>query len=346
MGVRKCIFAVAPAGVLAGVLMNQPIFAMISGPSSYLGTIDDFVAHWTSVNADALAGGGLVTRSGEGLPELLALRAALETATNEVEAMLNGKEMARARVENGKRDLLARGQELGRRLRGLMEVDSPFLAALPEMPQQSAGQELFLRPMRDCSNIWTRIAADGVTVTLSGGFGLNGFNSLLLTLGTRYTELSAAESDLKIAREVRNKLQGDVRELLSGYRPAVEGLFPPDSALVVSIPLIYAQSGRTPVPVVASASYDAAAQEAVVTFSESADAALDRYELRGVPGPVYEGEDEVDGLQCLHNLWFNFGFRVQETKNGGTGEGAAVLGMGVGFSGIRRAGCRRRCGSG
>lgn len=265
---------------------------MISGPSSYLGTIDDFIAHWTSVNADALAGSGLVTRSGEGLPELMALRAALETATNGVEAMLNGKEMARARVENEKRDLLARGQELGRRLRGLLAEDSPYLAALPELPQQSAGQEVFLRPMRDCANIWTRIAADGVTVTLSGGFALVSFNSLLSTAGTRFTELSAAENDLKIARGVRNNLQDEVRSLLSGYRPAVEGLFPPESALVVSIPLIYAQSGRTPEPVVASASYDAATQEAVVTFSESADAALDRYELRGVPGPDYDGEDE------------------------------------------------------
>ncbi len=267
---------------------------MISGPSTYLATIDDFLAHWTSVNADPAAGTGLATRDGKTRADLVAVRATLAAVTNGVEDRLNGKEIARALVENGKRDLLARAQELCRRLRGVLPADSPFLASLPAMPLQSSAEEVFLKPMRDCANVWQRADDAGVKFTLTGNFGVAAFATQLAGLIGRYTTLHTAASDLKLSRETRNKLQNDVTTLLSGYRPAVEGLFPPDSPLVATVPVIYAPSGpRTPKPVAATATYDAAAHEAVVAFTASDDTALARYELRGVPGPDYAGEDET-----------------------------------------------------
>ena len=79
---------------------------MISGPSTYLATLDDFLAHWASVNADSAAGTGLATRDGKTRADLAALRATLANATNGVEDRLNGKEIARAQVEIGKRDYI------------------------------------------------------------------------------------------------------------------------------------------------------------------------------------------------------------------------------------------------
>jgi hypothetical protein len=43
----------------------------------------------------------------------------------------------------------------------------------------------------------------------------------------------------------------------------------------------------------ATAGFDAAAGEAVVNFTASAELSLESYRLRGVPGPEYDGEDEV-----------------------------------------------------
>ncbi len=90
---------------------------MISGPSSYLGTIDDFLSRWSAVNADAAAAPGLVTRDGKTRESLITLRGLLDTALGNVEDRLNDKEIARATLENTKRNILGRAQELVRRLR-------------------------------------------------------------------------------------------------------------------------------------------------------------------------------------------------------------------------------------
>ena len=266
---------------------------MISGPSSYLGTIDTFLAHWALVNADAAAAPGLATRDGKTRANLVSTRALLDAALSKVESKLNGKEYARAALENTKRDILARAQELVRRLRGKLPADSPLLATLPdELPQQSSAEGVFFGPMRDCSDAWVRADGEGVEFELTGNFGVADFTALFAALGTAYTALNTAENDLDYARAKRNTLQNEVKTLLSGYRPAVEGLFLPDHPLVVTIPVLYASGSRTPDPVMAAANYDAAEHQAVITFTESTDKDLDYYELRGVPGPEYIGEDE------------------------------------------------------
>lgn len=266
---------------------------MIAGPSTYLPTLDEFLAHWAAVNADPLAGTGMVTRDAATRANLLTLRDQLDAANQTVESSLNGKEIDRARVENSKRAMLVRSQELGRRLRGVLPVDSPFLKAMPELPAQTSAQENFLRPLRDMANLWSRVKAAGTDFELSGDYTDENYKDELENLTTLYGTLATSELDLKLAREKRNALQEAARKILSAYRPAVEGLFPPDSPLVKTIPLIYPPAGHTPEPVNASASYDAAAGEAVITFTESAEAELESYQLRGTPGPDYLTEDEV-----------------------------------------------------
>ena len=59
------------------------------------------------------------------------------------------------------------------------------------------------------------------------------------------------------------------------------------------ISLLYPPAGHTPDPVTASAAYDPVAHEAVITFTESTEADLKSYQLRAVPGPEYDGEDEI-----------------------------------------------------
>ena len=267
--------------------------AMISGPSSYIPTLDEFLAHWAAVNADPAVGTGLVTRDGTTRAALVTLRGTLATAAQQVQSALNLKEIKRAQVENAKRNALARTQELGRRMRGTLPQDSPYLQAVPELPSQSAGQETFLMPVRDMLDLWTRMDGDGISFTLSGTYSLDDYSDAYAALALLYTALNTALMDLKLAREKRNFQQTRAREILSAYRPAVEGLFPPDSPLVLTIPLIYPPGGRTPAPVTATGSYDLPTAEAVISYSQSADPELKEYQVRGVPGPEYIGEDEV-----------------------------------------------------
>ena len=294
---------------------------MISGPSSYLGTIDEFLAHWALVNADAAAAPGLATRDGKTRADLVSTRALLDAALSNVESKLNGKEYARASLENTKRDILARAQELVRRLRGVVPADSPLLATLPgAMPQQSSAEGVFVKPMRDCENVWVRADGEGVEFELSGNFGVADFTALFATLNAAYTTLSNAEKELEYARAKRNTLQNEVKSLLSGYRPAVEGLFLPDHPLVVTIPVLYDPGSRTPKPVQAAATYDATQHKAVITFTESTDDALDHYELRAVPGPEYVGEDE----QVIATLPKNASLREFRTDFSLAGPGMAA----------------------
>lgn len=266
---------------------------MISGPSSYIGTIDDFLAHWASVNADPLAAAGLLTRDGLGRPALVTLRTSMDAAVSVVDARLNGKEIARATLENAKRTLLTRAQELGRRLRGILPVDSPYLAAFPELPSRTSGEGVFLKPVRDASNLWARVFAAGFNFELSDNYTSADFSADVTALQGLYAALHSIESDLDLSREQRNAVQSEVKSLLSGYRPAVEGLFALDHPLVLTIPHVYAPGSGTPEPVEASVSYDAVENEAVIVFTESSDEALDRYQLRGVPGPDYDSDDET-----------------------------------------------------
>ena len=266
---------------------------MISGPTSYLPTMDLFLAHWALVDADPLAAPGLVTRDSKTRANLVTLRAALDAAASDVQSELNGKEISRARVENAKAALLARTQEFGRRLRGVLPMNSPYLRAMPELPTQTAAQEVFLKPMRDVKNLWSRLDGESVEIVLAVTYSFTRYEDDLAALAGEYAALNKAEMDLKISRGVRNNLQKDALAILSSYRPAVEGLFPPGSPLVVVIPRLYSPDGHTPDAVTASGSYDAAETEAVITFTESTEAELESYQIRGVPGPEYDGEDEV-----------------------------------------------------
>lgn len=266
---------------------------MISGPSSYLPTLDAFLAHWAAVNADPLSASGMLTRDGSARADLVTVKSNLGAATQEVENQLNGKEIGRARVENAKKALLLRSQELGRRLRGILPMDSPYLKAMPDLPPVSAAQEYFLKPMRDLVNVWNRLREDDVEFQLAGAYVVANFENDLSVLTELFTILGQVELDLKLAREKRNVLQVAAMKILSAYRPAVEGLFAPASPLVVTIPLIYPPAGHTPDPVTVTVSYDATTQEAVIEFSESAEATLEEYEVRGVPGPEYLEEDAI-----------------------------------------------------
>ena len=265
---------------------------MIDGPSSYIPTLDEFLAHWAAVNLDPLAGSGLILREGKTRANLATLRTALAAAGAAVLDQLNSKEIGRAQLENKKRAVLGRAQELGRRLRGILAQNSPYLKAMPDLPSQSASQEVFMLAINDLENLWSRVNAEGTPVVLAAGYTFVSYEQDVGELGTLFRDLGTAVLDLKITREKRNKLQADARTLLSGYRPAVEGLFAPDSPLVLTIPLIYPPAGRTPQAVTATATYAPATQDAVVKFSESIDPDLKEYEIRGVPGPEYNAEDE------------------------------------------------------
>ncbi|MES2657315.1 MAG: hypothetical protein V4689_01795 [Verrucomicrobiota bacterium] len=266
---------------------------MISGPTSYRPTLNEFLHHWEVANGEPGAGTGLVTRDGKVRADLVVLRAALQVAGEKVQEMLAEKDYGRAVLEEGKRVALGHAQELGRRLRGILPQDSPFLQAVPALPALTAGEEKMVRPLRDLVNLWARVEAAGHVFELGNELTRLDFKAEVAAVVGHYEAQAVAVLDLKLARVRRNQLQVEARAILSAYRPAVEAFFALESPLVLTIPLLYPPAGHTPEAVTATVTYDAAAEVAVITFTESGDEDLDHYQVRGVPGPEYVGDDEV-----------------------------------------------------
>ena len=262
----------------------------LQGITTFIPTMTLFTAHWVNVNA-ALAE-PMVLRDGSTLLSLTTLKAELDGALTEVENRLNDKEIARAEVELKKAALLDRAQEFGRKLRGKLLPGAPFLSAIPEMPLQSSAEGKFVKPMRDIVTLWAKVDDAEPILLLSGSYNLATFELELEALKTAYDILNTAIQDLSLSHKERNKMMAFARSMLGGYRLAVEGEFPPDSPLVESIPRLSPLPGHTPEPVILTATYDAVENQSVLTFTQSQDPTLREYELRAVPGPEYDAQDE------------------------------------------------------
>ena len=86
-----------------------------------------------------------------------------------------------------------------------------------------------------------------------------------------------------------------VKTLLS-YNRVIQALLAADHPLVASLPRLWPLPGHTPDPVRAAAEWVEERGLARISWSESKDAALDHYEVRGCPGEKYDrGEEELLG---------------------------------------------------
>lgn len=265
----------------------------ISGPSSYPATVDEFVAHWTQANA-ALGATDVVLAGGTTLANFTGWGEDLLAKREEVQVALNGREIGRGQVDVLKATLNERLVQFNDKVRAFFPA-SKWLNALPAVPPVSVAQSRFVDPLSDANDLWTRINADpGTTdpITLLGGYAQATFGADINVLVEAYGTLNKADTDLAVVRGERNELQNQLYEAMKSYRQALPTFFAKDSALVESLPRLTPLPGHTPAPVTVSGSWDPATQMASLTWTESTDADLLRYEVRMSPGPTYSTEDD------------------------------------------------------
>lgn len=264
----------------------------ISGPSSYIPTTNEFIAHWESVNADLGVGNEVTLAGGVGIADLTALRNSLQAQRDAVEGTLNGQEIASATIKQQKGSLIERFQQLAANVRALYG-GQPFEAALPDQPGPSDAESKFLKPIVDSLNLWTRINASGTTITLVGGYDDTEFSDDIGFLREEYVTWTKAGSDLKIARAQRNKLQDQIYPILKQYRQIIPGKFAAGSVFIETLPRLSPLPGATPKAVNASAVWDAAETKALLTWEASDNADLKEYQVRYTPGDDYDEDDEA-----------------------------------------------------
>jgi hypothetical protein len=269
----------------------------ISGPSSYVPTLNLFIPHWVDVNLILGAGGPLVLEDGTTIAILTGYRDQLDGFRASIEAKLNDVQIGSGDVLLKKTALLARIGEFNRKVRGTIG-SSPYAAALPDVPGITAAQGNFLGPLDDMAALWAKINAatiPGFTgpLLLPGGYAVATFLTELAALKTAYATESAAEHEVGLERKLRDAIQVKASAALVLYRKAVAGAFAENDPHVLSLPAVTPQPGSTPDAVTANISWDATQLKAKITWSASTEANLFQYEIRFCPGPNYSTETEV-----------------------------------------------------
>lgn len=282
----------------------------ITGPASFPPTIALFLTHWDAVNTELGAGGPLVLPDGTTRALLSTMHDDLLAFAAAIQSKLNDQEIARGTINISKAALLARLGEFNRKVRGFL-AKSPYANALPDVPSDTAGEARILAPLDDCSSLWAKINAATIPnftppLLMPDGYPVATFDTDLAALKAAYQSYSEAEQTLKLEREKRNDLQATAYAAMRDYRAAVQGSFPAEHAMVTSLPAITPSPGSTPNAVTASGQWDDLNSEAVITWSESSEPNLDRYEIRMTPGATYDTEnDTVVGSESPGTLEFH-----------------------------------------
>lgn len=267
----------------------------ITGPSSYVSTIEEFEQHWLSADTALGPGNEIVLPNGTNRAGLIALKNALIAKRSDLQARLNDKEVARGDMELKKAALLDRLVQFNDKIRAFFP-GSKWVPALPNVPGPAEAQSKITDPLEDAANLWLQINADPLTaapVTLLGGYTQAAFAADIAALKAAYATLNAAETKLKVTREERNDIQDEIYAVLKSYRQVLPTFFAKTHALVESLPRLTPLPGATPAAVTAEAVWDATLEQARITWTASSDPDLFQYEVRFSPGPVYSTDDET-----------------------------------------------------
>lgn len=271
----------------------------ISNNTSYLPVMNEFIAHWTQI--DAALPAPLVVMNAQkaafSLAGFTGLQNLIEEQALKVVGLLNDEQIARGDIALRKTQMRSWLMEFN----GLLEVywtGTRFLGARPKLPNLSDGEERFVAPIRDVSTLWLRLNAApapgglALPLTLSDGTTQAAFAQALADFQAAYATVARVIQDTALERAERDLHQRAAYATMKAYRLAVPARAAQFPTLVETMPVLTPAGGHTPDAVTASAVFEPPDQ-ARVAYKASDDAALDHYELRGNPGSRYDDADAV-----------------------------------------------------
>ncbi|MBI5799394.1 MAG: hypothetical protein HZA92_01530 [Verrucomicrobia bacterium] len=277
----------------------------ITGPGSYVSTLNLFLPHYEQVNTTLGASGPLLLRNPNGPVPPTLNRANLETWRNDlqlqhtaIEGQINDWEIAGADLRDMKVALHLRGGQFNDKVRAQL-AGTHFERALPILPQPQDGQAIFMKAMDDISTLWAKInAATGIPgftapLLVLGGYALADFDTALGLLRVQFQTTARAEFLVSFKIEERNGTQNLVYPTLKTYRVAVPTYFAEGSPLVLTLPKLSPDPGSTPDPVNATGVWNVPTLQAKITWTLSLATDLEKYEVRWAPGSTYQAENEV-----------------------------------------------------
>ena len=266
----------------------------IIGPSSYLPTTNEFLAHWSLVNATLGANPLTLDQGAVTLATLTSLRDDLMAQRASVVERINTVGFVSGSVLESREALLVRLEQLLGRIRA-NAPNSKWTRMLPQQPSAGAALVQFQDAFTDAAHVWELWNDEMVGFLLPDAYSQVMFAADIAALATLSNSLSAAEKAVQSARGNRNVIQDKIRAILRDYRQAVPSFLMPGDALLTSLPRLSPERGKTPQPVAVEASFDAATNEGVLVWSASTEDDVVRYSIRWAPGDEaedYNTEDE------------------------------------------------------
>lgn len=268
-----------------------------SGPSSYLSTIDEFIGHWTDVDAALPPLAPLVLTGAYDLAALQADRDALAVRITELTQAINVVEGDRTDRDLQRPPIKARMRQLGNFINGFIP-DSVYTGQIPRLIRDTANSGKWINAMDDHEHLWTSIEAAPPAgfvppITLNGAYLIANFTADVVALKAVYTSLVQAEQDEDRERDERDELYVAIRARLVQYRRAVPGLFPKDHPLVTSLPKLTPPAGHTPDAVVLTGVWNLVSGLADLSWTASTDPDLLHYQVRRSGATPYDTSTEL-----------------------------------------------------
>src|SRR5688572_20580586 len=216
----------------------------ISGNSTYIPTINQFLAHWTQCNT-ALTPAALVIQKANNTTvtkaQFTTQRDTLQTQLNTIQACLTAQLIARGNINTKKAALLAQLNAFNAILDAYYR-HTDFFKARPHAPSLTDGQEVFSRPLGNVMSLWEKLnaapAPAGVTLPLllPDGAAQGTFASAVSGLQFAYADEDVKTQDVTLARATRDRLQDEAYELMKTYRDTVPVKLAAHPDLVATVP--------------------------------------------------------------------------------------------------------------
>ena len=268
-----------------------------SGPSSYLETIDEFIGHWTDVDAALPVLTPLTLTGGYVLASLQADRDALAIRITELTQSINFVEGHRTDRDLQKPPMKERMGQLGHFIHGVISA-SIYTGQIPRQVNIGSNHGKWIDAMDDFEHLWTTIEASPPAgfvppLLLNGPYAIAAFTADVLALKTTFTALVQAEQDEDRERDERDELYLQIRARLVQYRRAVPGQFPSDHPLVTSLPSLSPPPGHTPDAVVLAGVWNQISGLADLSWTASVDPDLLHYQVRRSGATPYSTSTEL-----------------------------------------------------
>ena len=263
----------------------------ITGPTSYVGTTQQFITHWDSVNEGLPANGKLALPDGMTVTTFTAKRTLLLAKRDDVENADIDLSVARADLEIKKEWLHEKINLFNEAIVGKLP-NSAYARTLPLVPGIGDGQENFTKPMKGARRIWEKINNSTppllpAGLTLKDGTNQSMFASAIMELSALYDAVTDVEKDVSIEIARRDDVETVLYAAMKQYRLSAPAVLQEGSALIDTLPRLTPEGGRTPSPVELFGAYDAVNHAADLNWPASSDTDLEEYEVRVTFGPTW-----------------------------------------------------------